>query len=82
MTVRIRSHRSLLLAGLAAWLAVSLPTWIDAQASPRFPLWAIAWAVCGAAMVAASLRPRLDAVAAAALAVQGAAVATMATCCG
>lgn len=77
MTVRVRPHPSLLLAGLAAWLAVSLPTWITAQNSPRFPLWAIAWAVCGAAVVAASRRPRLDAIAAAALAVQGAAVATM-----
>ncbi|HMG53374.1 MAG TPA: histidine kinase [Kofleriaceae bacterium] len=73
----LRPHTSFALAGLAAWLLVSLPTWIGAQASPRFPVWAAAWAVCGAAMLAVSRRPRLDAVAAAALALQGAAVATM-----
>lgn len=66
-----------MLAGLAAWLAVSVPTWIGAHGSPRFPLWSIAWTVCGAAMVATSRRTRLDAVAAAAIAVQGAAVAAM-----
>ena len=72
-----RVHRSLVFAGLAAWVLVSLPTWIGAQGSPRFPSWAAAWLVCGAAMVVASRRSRLDTVAAAALGLQGAAVAVM-----
>jgi signal transduction histidine kinase len=69
--------KTLTLAGLGAWLLVSLPTWIEAHGSPRFALWAPAWLVCGAAMVAASRRARLDSVAAAALVLQGAAVTMM-----
>jgi len=76
MTIARARHPGLMAAGLVAWLAVSLPTWIGAQGSPRFAAWAVAWAVCGAAMAVTALRPRLDAAAAAALAVQGAAVAT------
>ena len=72
-----RPHTTVVLAGVAAWLLVSLPTWIEAHGSPRFPLWVIAWLVCGAAIVVAPRRARLDAVAAGALAIQGAAVATM-----
>ncbi len=72
-----RAPLSLALAGVVAWLLVSLPTWIEAQGSPRFALWAPAWLVCGAAMVVASRRPRLDGVAAVALALQGTAVAVM-----
>jgi signal transduction histidine kinase len=64
-------------AGLVAWLLVSLPTWLAAHGSPRFPLWAIAWLLCGAAMIVVSRRARLDAVAGAALALQAAAVAAM-----
>jgi signal transduction histidine kinase len=73
----VRPHTSVVLAGLAAWGLVSLPTWLTAQSSPRFPLWAIAWLVCGAAMLVTARRTRLDGIAAAALALQGAAVATM-----
>jgi len=62
---------------MAAWVLVSLPTWIEAQRSPRFPVWVVAWLVCGAAMVLASRRARLDGVAASALALQGAAIAVM-----
>ena len=65
------------LAGLVAWLLVSLPTWIEASASPRFPAWAAAWLACGAAMVVVARRPRLDAVAGVALALQGVGVAVM-----
>jgi signal transduction histidine kinase len=72
-----RAPRSLVLAGVVAWLGVSLPTWLSSHASPRFALWAPAWLLCGAAMVVASRRVRLDAVAALALAAQGAAVAVM-----
>jgi signal transduction histidine kinase len=72
-----RAHASLVLAGLLAWLGVSLPTWLQAHVSPRFPLWAPAWLLCGAAMVVASRRTRLDAIAAAALVLQGASVAVM-----
>jgi signal transduction histidine kinase len=72
-----RRLTSVMLAGLAAWLLVSLPTWLEAQRSPRFPAWAIAWLLCGAAMAVTSRRVRLDAVAAVGLAVQGAAVAVM-----
>jgi signal transduction histidine kinase len=72
-----RPQTSMVLAGMAAWLLVSSPTWIEAQASPRFPVWVIAWLVCGAAMVVASRRARLDGAAAGALAVQGAAIAVM-----
>lgn len=75
--VSFRPQTSILLAGLAAWLAVSLPTCLEAQASPRFPLWLVAWLVCGAAMAVAGRRSRLDAIAMLALAVQGAAVAVM-----
>jgi signal transduction histidine kinase len=72
-----RASTSLGIAGLGAWLLVSLPTWLAAQASPRFPIWALVWLVCGAAMVVASRRARMDAAAVVALAVQGAAVAVM-----
>jgi signal transduction histidine kinase len=65
------------LAGFAAWVLVSLPTGIEAHASPRLPWWAIAWLVCGAAMLVAARRTRLDAVAAAALIAQGVAIAIM-----
>jgi len=54
-------YRSVTLAGLAAWLLVSLPTWIEAHGSPRFAPWAVAWLACGVAMIAASRRSRLDA---------------------
>jgi signal transduction histidine kinase len=73
----LRPHRSVVFAGLAAWLLASLPTWIDARASPRFEAWVVAWAVCGAAMVVTSRRARLDGVAAGALIGHGAAIATM-----
>lgn len=73
----IRPHTRAVLAGLAAWLLVSLPTCVEAHQSPRFPSWLVAWVVCGAAMVVAARRSRLDAVAAGALAVQGVAVAAM-----
>ena len=73
----IRPHTRVVLAGLAAWLLVSLPTCVEAHGSRRFPVWLVAWVVCGAAMVVAARRSRLDAVAAAALAIQGAAVAAM-----
>jgi signal transduction histidine kinase len=73
----LRPHTGVALAGLAAWLLVSLPTCLEASASPRFQVWAIAWVACGAGMVMAARRDRLDAVAAVALAVQGAAVAVM-----
>jgi signal transduction histidine kinase len=72
-----RAHGSLVLAGLGAWLLVSLPTWIAAHGSPRFPVWAPAWLLCGAAMVVASRRARLDAIAAIALVLQGASVTIM-----
>src|SRR4051812_20237677 len=72
-----RSHTSVVLAGMAAWLLVSLPTWIEAHGSPRFLVWVAAWLVCGAAMAVAPRRARLDAVAGAALALQGAAIAVM-----
>src|SRR3954454_16878711 len=72
-----RAHGSLVLAGLLAWLSVSLPTWLEASASPRFPLWATAWLVCGAAMVVASRGARLSGVAAVALVLQGASVTVM-----
>jgi signal transduction histidine kinase len=72
-----RAHGSLVLAGLGAWLLVSLPTWIGAHGSPRFPVWAPAWLLCGAAMVVASRRARLDAAAAIALVLQGASVTIM-----
>jgi signal transduction histidine kinase len=75
--MRTVSSPSLMPAGVVAWLAVSLPTWIDAHGAPRFAAWAVAWAVCGAAIVVLATRRRLDAVAIAALVVQGAAVATM-----
>jgi signal transduction histidine kinase len=75
--VTLRPHTSVLHAGLAAWLLVSLPTCLEAQASPRFPSWLVAWLACGAAMAVAARRNRLDAVASAALAVHGAAVAVM-----
>src|SRR6188474_2158854 len=72
-----RPQTSVVLAGLAAWLLVSLPTCVTAHGSPRFPVWVVAWLACGAAMVVASRRVRLDGVAAGALALQGAAVAVM-----
>jgi signal transduction histidine kinase len=75
--VTIGRHRSLTLAGIAAWLLVSAPTWLEAQASPRFPAWAVAWLVCGAALVVTARRSRLDTVCAIALALHGAAVAVM-----
>jgi signal transduction histidine kinase len=73
----IRAQTRVVFAGLVAWLLVSVPTCVEAHGSPRFPGWLVAWLVCGAAMVVASRRSRLDAVAAGALAVQGAAVAVM-----
>ena len=72
-----RSHTSVVLAGMAAWLLVSLPTWIEAHGSPRFGVWVVAWLGCGAAMAVASRRARLDAVTGGALALQGAAIAVM-----
>jgi signal transduction histidine kinase len=65
------------LAGVAAWLLVSLPTCIEAHASPRLPVWGIGWLVGCAAMVVTSQRSRLDGVARAGLALQGAAIAVM-----
>jgi signal transduction histidine kinase len=73
----LRPHTTVTLAGLATWLLVSLPTCVLAHQSPRFPYWVFAWLACGAAMVVASRRARLDAVLGAALALQGAAVAVM-----
>jgi signal transduction histidine kinase len=72
-----RAHGNLVVAGLLAWLSVSLPTWLEASASPRFPLWAATWLVCGAAMVVASRGTRLSGVAAVALVLQGTSVAVM-----
>jgi signal transduction histidine kinase len=70
-------YRSVALAGAAAWLLVSLPTWIEAHGSPRFPVWAAAWLVCGTAMLVAARRARLDTALAAALVAQAAAVTVM-----
>jgi signal transduction histidine kinase len=67
----------LVVTGVIAWLLVSAPTWASASNSPRFPIWAAAWLVCGAALVVSARRHRLDAVMVGALALQAAAVATM-----
>lgn len=75
--VTLRPHRSVVFAGLAAWGMVSLPTWIDARISPRFPIWVVAWLACGAAMLVTAQRARLDRAAAGALVLHGAAVAVM-----
>jgi signal transduction histidine kinase len=75
--VNRRLPTSVTLAGLAAWLLVSLPTCIEAHASRRFPVWVIAWLAGGAAMVVTARRAQLDAVARAGLVLQGAAIAVM-----
>ena len=72
-----RPHTSVAIAGVVAWLLVSLPTWMEASASSRFSAWAAAWLACGAAIVISSRRSRLDAVAGVALGLAGAAVAVM-----
>jgi signal transduction histidine kinase len=64
-------------AGLVAWALVALPTWLGALASPRLPAWIVAWLTCGAALIVAVLRDRLDRVMVVALAVHGAAVVAM-----
>src|SRR5262245_58928602 len=50
----------LLWAGLAAWIAATLPTWLQSTGSPRFPFWLAAWAAFGAMFGAVSraLLPR------------------------
>lgn len=77
IAVTLRPHITVALAGLAAWVLVSLPTCIQAHDSPRLPVWLVAWLACGAAMLVTAQRARLDAVTAAALVVHGAAVAVM-----
>jgi signal transduction histidine kinase len=54
-----RSFASILrLAGICAWVAVSLPTFLRSFQSPRFPFWLAAWIAFGATFaVAARLRP-------------------------
>lgn len=69
--------RAIRWAGFATWVVVALPTFTGALHSPRFPWWLAAWLAFGAASLAVSRRPRLDAAAVCGLAVQGAAVVGM-----
>lgn len=67
----------ILWAGLAAWLATTLPTWLQATGSPRFPVWLVAWVSFSVAFAAVS-RARLSPSAQwAALGVESASVVAM-----
>jgi signal transduction histidine kinase len=73
----VRDPVVVLWAGLAAWIATTLPTWLQATSSPRFPIWLVAWVTFGAAFAAVS-RARLPRAAEwAALGVESASVVAM-----